>query len=115
MWLIVLSDQLSIVGLVGLYPTNYLIERRSLQRRPKALGLNPHAVLAPVSQRYPPPLDMSLRVTHPSAADGRNHPHDLHVLSMPPAFTLSQDQTLKFIKAHPRQALTHPEQTRKPA
>ena len=23
--------------------------------------------------------------------------HDLHVLSMPPAFTLSQDQTLKFI------------------
>ena len=25
MWLIVLSDQLQIVGLVGLYPTNYLI------------------------------------------------------------------------------------------
>ena len=25
---------------------------------------------------------------------------DLHVLSMPPAFTLSQDQTLRFFKAH---------------
>ena len=27
MWLIILSDQLWIVGLVGLYPTNYLIQR----------------------------------------------------------------------------------------
>ena len=26
-WLIILSDQLWIVGLVGLYPTNYLIQR----------------------------------------------------------------------------------------
>ena len=26
-WLIILSDQLRIVGLVGLYPTNYLILR----------------------------------------------------------------------------------------
>jgi hypothetical protein len=24
------------------------------------------------------------------------HPFDLHVLSLPPAFVLSQDQTLKF-------------------
>ena len=29
-WLIVLSDQLLIVGLVGLYPTNYLIRYRPL-------------------------------------------------------------------------------------
>ena len=28
-----------------------------------------HAVLAPVSQGYPPPNDKSLRVTHPSATD----------------------------------------------
>ena len=34
----------------------------------------------------------SLRVTNPFAA-GLN-PHDLHALSMLPAFTLSQDQTL---------------------
>jgi hypothetical protein len=30
-WLIVLSDQLWIVALVGLYPTNKLIQRRLLQ------------------------------------------------------------------------------------
>src|SRR6516164_9693924 len=36
------------------------------------------------------------RVTHPSAADALLHPLDLHVLSLPPAFVLSQDQTLKF-------------------
>jgi hypothetical protein len=32
-WLIILSDQLWIVGLVGLYPTNYLIQRGLLQWR----------------------------------------------------------------------------------
>ena len=38
------------------------------------------------------------RVTHPSAAGTRRCPLDLHVLSLPPAFVLSQDQTLKFCK-----------------
>jgi hypothetical protein len=98
-WLIVLSDQLPIAGLVGLYPTNNLIGRRLLPRRLTALDLSPYAVLAPVSQGCPPPQDTFLRDTHPSAADGRNHPRDLHVLSMPPAFALSQDQTLRFICA----------------
>ena len=36
------------------------------------------------------------RVTHPSATDVSLRPFDLHVLSLPPAFVLSQDQTLKF-------------------
>jgi hypothetical protein len=31
MWLIVLSDQLKIVALVGFYPTNKLILRRLIQ------------------------------------------------------------------------------------
>ena len=66
-WLIILSDQLSIIALVGLYPTNKLIERRLLHRRLAPLTLRCHAVLAPVSQCYPPPMDRSLRVTHPSA------------------------------------------------
>ncbi len=69
MWLIVLSDQLRIVALVGHYPTNKLILRRPLHRRIAAFPLRAHAVLASVSQRYPPPLDMFLRVTHPSATD----------------------------------------------
>ena len=36
------------------------------------------------------------RVTHPSAADVSRRPLDLHVLSLPPAFVLSQDQTLRL-------------------
>ena len=34
-WLIILSDQLSVVALVGRYPTNKLIERKLLLRLPK--------------------------------------------------------------------------------
>ena len=105
-WLVVLSDQLPIAGLVGHYPTNYLIGRRPLPRRLSALPLRAHAVLAPVSQGYPPPQDTFLRVTHPSATDGRSHPSDLHVLSMPPAFALSQDQTLRFIRSTHQSAPT---------
>lgn len=40
----------------------------------------------------------SLRVTHPFATDIRKCPFDLHVLGMPPAFILSQDQTLHLIR-----------------
>ncbi len=98
MWLVVLSDQLTIVALVGHYPTNKLIVRRPLIRRLPALPLRVHAVLAPVSQGYPPPNDTFLRVPHPSATADLRRPCDLHVLSMPPAFALSQDQTLRFIR-----------------
>jgi hypothetical protein len=38
-----------------------------------------------------------LRVTHPCASDPEG-PLDLHVLSMPPAFVLSQDQTLHCVE-----------------
>src|SRR5262249_29412728 len=44
------------------------------------------------------------RVTHPCATRVLLHAFDLHVLSLPPAFVLSQDQTLKFnvlLKSHP--------------
>ena len=68
-WLVVLSDQLPIVALVSHYPTNKLIGRRLLQRRIAALSLSSYAVLASVSQGCPPPLDIFLRVTHPSATD----------------------------------------------
>jgi hypothetical protein len=36
------------------------------------------------------------RVTNPSAAPHRSEALDLHVLGLPPAFVLSQDQTLKL-------------------
>ena len=68
-WLIILSNQLSIIALVGHYPTNQLIKRRFLHKRITPLTLRYHAVLAPVSQSYPPLMDRSLRVTHPSATN----------------------------------------------
>lgn len=69
-----------------------------------ALLFRVHAVLAKVSLGYPPLIGRFLRVTHPSAA--RHHlvlllnmlPLDLHVLGVPPAFNLSQDQTLHFFE-----------------
>jgi hypothetical protein len=81
------------------------------QAPPKALPLRAtfllrdYAVLANVSIGCPPLLGRFLRVPHPSAA--RHHlvlllsmlPLDLHVLGVPPAFNLSQDQTLHFFKS----------------
>ena len=37
-WLIILSDQLPIVGLVGRYPANYLMGRRLIHRRLSAFN-----------------------------------------------------------------------------
>ena len=80
-WLTTLSGQLQIVALVGRYPTNQLIRRRPLRKRPKALVRRPYAVLASVSGGYPPLPGRFLRVTHPSAAFHRPKPassRDLH-------------------------------------
>lgn len=63
-----------------------------------------YAVLAKVSLGCPPLEDRFLRVTHPSAARRQQVlllatlPLDLHVLGVPPAFNLSQDQTLHFFE-----------------
>ena len=70
-WLIILSDQLPIVALVGLYPTNKLIEHRLIlsreARRSPALVLRRYAVLAKLSLGYPPRQDRFRCITHPSA------------------------------------------------
>ena len=99
-WLIILSDQLLIVALVSHYLTNKLIRRGTIQKRPKPFSLRKYAVLAIVSNSYSSLLGRFPRVTHPSATkDPQASPgtsFDLHVLSMPPAFVLSQDQTLKL-------------------
>ena len=62
----------------------------------KPFPLGAHPVLPPVSQGYSEAEGTFPRVTNPSAADPRKSPLDLHVLSLPPAFVLSQDQTLKL-------------------
>jgi hypothetical protein len=100
-WLIILSDQLPIIALVSHYLTNKLIGRRPLPRRLAAFSLRRYAVLAPVSQRYPPPRTRSYALlTRPPLPP--KEPCDLHVLSIPPAFALSQDQTLRFISCGSR-------------
>ncbi len=76
MWLIILSNQLWIVALVGLYPTNQLIQHRLIPgrevRRSPALTRKYHAVLAYVSIRYPTPQGRFLCITHPSATRQQN-------------------------------------------
>ena len=67
-WLIVLSDQLTIVVLVGHYPTNKLIVRGLLKERPKPFPHRAYAVLAAVSSSCSPLFGKFPRVTHPSAA-----------------------------------------------
>ncbi len=58
---------------------------------------------APFPECIPLPWPGSLRITHPFATEQntstlfRSVPFDLHVLGMPPAFILSQDQTLHLI------------------
>jgi hypothetical protein len=70
-WLIILSDQLRIVALVGSYPTNKLIRHRPLlqreARKSPALLLRVHAVLIRLSPGYPPLEDTFRCSTHPFA------------------------------------------------
>ena len=78
-------------------------DRPRAHPQPQKLSTNPHAgeseypVLDPVSQAYPKVRGRSPTcyspVRHSSTPEGA-FPFDLHVLSTPPAFVLSQDQTL---------------------
>ena len=114
--MIILSNHLTIVDLVSHYLTNYLIVRRPFPHRITALIRRSYAVLANLSTSYPSVWGPFPRVTQPSAARQQFHcsleffhlhvgqvcqgngetllPLDLHVLGTPPAFILSQDQTL---------------------
>ena len=110
MWPFTLSGRLLIVALVGRYPTNQLIRRGSIlyhlsfsrcTMRYCALMRYYQSFLTAIplyKAGYP-------RVTHPSATQSPGlqseeirpgASFDLHVLSTPPAFILSQDQTLMF-------------------
>jgi hypothetical protein len=83
-WLVILSDQRPVIGLVGRYRTNYLMGRKPLHRHVPVflVWISPrraYAVLAPLSRSYPPPkgrfLPSSSAVCHsPACAD----PCDLH-------------------------------------
>ena len=70
-WLVILSDQLTIVGLVSHYLTNYLIVRRPLPKRINPLIRRSYAALDSISGAYSSLWGMFPRVTQPSAA--RHH------------------------------------------
>jgi hypothetical protein len=102
MWLAILSDQLPVVALVGRYPANKLIGREPLRLR---LLFPPRRMPPEERMRYYPAVGPAIphtragrsRVTHPFAGQGLLPALDLHVLSTPPAFVLSQDQTLQEV------------------
>ena len=98
MWPDILSDRLPVIALVGRYPANELIGREPLPERIAALLLRDHQVLIPVSRGYPCLRGRLLTCYSPvrhSVTEAT--PCDLHVLSTPPAFVLSQNQTLHNI------------------
>ena len=105
MWPITLSGRLPIADLVGRYLTNYLIGRElTLQRiapfTPWPCGLVVLCGISNCFQLLSPSVGQIAHalLTRPPL---ENKPKfissfDLHVLSTPPAFVLSQDQTLMF-------------------
>ena len=102
-----LSHRLLVLGLVGHYPTNYLISRKLLPKRPKPFfppsmldgkvrGIRPNfSGLSPSSGQITYVLlsRLPLDMCSPKKAIS----FDLHALGAPPAFVLSQDQTLVFV------------------
>ena len=107
MWPITLSGRLPIVDLVGRYLTNYLIGREATSYRIAPLtsapcgavvlcGISvPFRTLFPCMRQVPHALLTRPPLGHPGASSQMTS-FDLHVLSTPPAFVLSQDQTLVF-------------------
>ena len=110
MWPFILSDRLLIVALVGLYPHQLANQTqahlqaeafseasfREISMRSSLI----HSVLAPLSKCCPH-LEGRLLTRYSPVRHlvftEINTPFDLHVLSTPPAFVLSQDQTLQKI------------------
>ena len=103
MWPISLSARLPIADLVGRYPANYLMGRERLLYRIPPLTPSPcevvvlcgistdFSVLSPCIGQLVHALLTRPPLEYPPK---RISPFDLHVLSTPPAFVLSQDQTL---------------------
>jgi hypothetical protein len=101
MWLAVLSDQLRVVALVSRYLTNKLIRNRLLPECIAALRTLPcdkvisSGITFPFGKLSQAPGHISdSLLTRPPLCIAT--PFDLHVLATPPAFRLSQDQTLQL-------------------
>jgi uncharacterized membrane protein YwaF len=100
-WGVTLSGPLPVVGMVRRYRTIYLMGRSPLLKQlafflSSLYSSEAYAVLASLSRRYPT-LEGRLATCYSPV---RHYPcgsSDLHVLGTPPAFILSQDQTLRMI------------------
>ncbi len=108
---VTLSRPVPVVALVGRYPTNKLIghgplpDRRSFARRNMrfrgVIGYYRHFRKGPKSAAIPESRVRYPCIPHPFATNvpssyPSGSPFDLHALATPPAFVLSQDQTLQF-------------------
>ena len=95
MWLVILSDQLLIVALVSRYLNQLANQTRAAL---KAINLSPEGHIRhyhPFPGAIPNLKARShVLLTRPPLTP--KGPFDLHVLGLPPAFALSQDQTLKL-------------------
>ena len=102
-WPVTLSGRLPVEALVSHYLTNKLIGRESIPNR-KTFQTVPMRIcfISSISSGFPKLFQSLGQVTHvlltrspliPPASWGSSF--DLHVLSTPPAFILSQDQTLR--------------------
>ncbi len=100
-WGVTLSGPLLVVGLVSRYLTNNLMSRSPLLQPLKfpegylvtfrACGIStPFGMLSPAEGQVSYVLRTRSPLGHIAAS-----PFDLHVLGTPPAFILSQDQTLR--------------------
>ena len=106
-WPITLSGRLTIPALVGHYPTNKLMVRGLIFERKIAPSLISGRCHPKILSGIRPPFEglsqTQRQITHvlltrsPLYSPGRSQTfsYDLHVLSPPPAFVLSQDQTLR--------------------
>ena len=111
-WGTTLSGPLPVVGLVRFYRTNYLMGRSPLPQprkfsqkylfSPTSCGIScPFRQLSPAEGQ----VSYVLRTRSPLKCIAAP-PFDLHVLGTPPAFILSQDQTLRiFLTPIARQQL----------
>ena len=114
MWGTFLSEPLGIVAMVGRYPAIKLMPREPIRHLVAHFIIYPcrymtYGGLVAVSAGYPPVTGMSLTCYAPFRRSPPDSiatfrvlllsalPLDLHVLSLPLAFILSQDQTLLCI------------------
>ena len=111
MWPFILSDRLLIVAMVGRYPAIQLIRREPIFQRIAPLiprRCRP-GILCGISSRFQLLSPSERQVAHAlltrsplshlgflTEISKLRASFDLHVLGTPPAFVLSQDQTLKY-------------------